>query len=65
MQHLFEHLYNTYLNTSSSESRNGFLDDASIIFVDKTDPKDPNKWEHYWRHTLKTMAPECLNFEDD
>ena len=39
IQHLFEHF--------SSESRNGFLDDASIIFIDKTDPKDANKREHY------------------
>ena len=56
-QHLFEHF--------SSEGHNSFLDDVSIIFIDKTDPKDPNKREHYWRHTLKTMAPQGLNVEDD
>ena len=27
----------------SSEGHNNFLDDISIIFIDKTDPKDPNK----------------------
>ena len=43
-QHLFEHF--------SSEGHNSFLDDVSIIFIDKTDPKDPNNREHYWRHTL-------------
>ena len=56
-QNLFEHF--------SSEGHSSFLDDVSIIFNDKTDPKDPNKWEHYWRHTLKTMAPQGLNVEDD
>ena len=53
-QHLFEHF--------SSESHSGFLDDVSIIFIDKTDPKGPNKLEHYWRHTLKTVD---LNEEDN
>ena len=48
-QHLFEHF--------SSEGQNNFLDDVSIIFIDKTDPKNPNKREHYWRHTLKIDKP--------
>ena len=56
-QNVFEHF--------SSEGHSSFLDDVSIIFNDKTDPKDPNKCEHYWRHTLKTMAPQGLNVEDD
>ena len=56
-QHLFEHF--------SSEGHNSFLDDVSIIFIDKTDPKDPNKRQHYWGHTLKTMTPQRLNVEDD
>ena len=55
-QHLFEHF--------SSEGHNSFLDDVSIILTDK-DTKDPNKREHYWRHTLKTMAPQGLNVEGD
>ena len=33
-QNLFEHF--------SSGDHNSFLDDLSIIFIDKTDPKDPN-----------------------
>ena len=53
---LFEHF--------SSEGHNSFLDDVSIILTDK-DTKDPNKREHYWRYTLKTMAPQGLNVEDD
>ena len=48
-QHLFEHI--------SSKVHSSFLDDVSIIFINKTDPKDPNNGEHCWRHTLKTMAP--------
>ena len=56
-QHFFEHF--------SSEGHNSFLDDVSIIFIDKTDPKDPNKREHYWRHALKIMTPQSLNVEDD
>ena len=43
----------------------GILDDVSINFIDKTDPKDPNLREHYWRHTVRTMAPGGLNIEDD
>ena len=38
-QHLFEHF--------SSEDHSGFLDDVSIIFTDKTDPRDSNKREYY------------------
>ena len=56
-QHLSEHF--------SGEGCNSFLNDAYIIFIDKTDPKDPSKREHYWRHTVKTMEPQGLNVEDD
>ena len=56
-QQFFEHF--------SSESQNSFLDDVSIIFIDKIDPKHPNKREHYSRHTLKTMAPQGLHVDDD
>ena len=34
-QHLFDYF--------SSEGHNGNLNDVSIIFVDKADPRDPNK----------------------
>ena len=56
-QHLFEHF--------ASEGHCSFLEDVTIIFINKTDPKDPNRRKHYWRHTLKTMAPLGLNVEDD
>ena len=56
-QHLFEHF--------AGEGHCSFLEDVTIIFIDKTDPKDPNRREHYWRHALKTMAPLVLNVEED
>ena len=39
-QHLLEHF--------SSEGHSGFPDDVSIILIDKTDPKDPNKRQQNW-----------------
>ena len=56
-QHFFEHF--------ASEGHSSFLEDLTITLADKTDPKDSNQREHYWRHTLKTMAPLGLNVEDD
>ena len=56
-----QHLFEPFI----SEGHNSFLDDVSIIFIKKTDPKDTNKREHYWRHILKTVAPQGLNVEDD
>ena len=58
-QHLYEHF--------ASEGNCSFLENVTITFIDKTDPKDPNRREHYWRHTFKTMAPSGLglNVEDD
>ena len=47
------------------ESNSGFLDEISIIFIDKTDLKDPKKWEHYSRRTLQAMAFQDLNVEMD
>ena len=37
-QHLFEHFTN--------EGQCSFLDNVTITFIDKTDPKDPNRREH-------------------
>ena len=55
-EHLFRHF--------SSPGRNGFLNDVSITFIDKTDPSDPLKREDYRRRTLETMALFGLNIED-
>ena len=38
-QHLFQRF--------SSEGQSGFLDEASILFIDKTNTKDSNKREQY------------------
>ena len=56
-QHFLEHF--------ESEDHCSFLEDVTIIFIDKTDPKNPNRREHYRRHALKTMAPLALSVEDD
>ena len=42
----------------------GFLNDVSVTFIDKTDPSYPLRREDYWRQTLKTMVPYGLNIED-
>ena len=55
-EHLFRHF--------SSPGRNGFLNNVSITFIDKTDPSDPLKREDYRRRTLETMALFGLNIED-
>ena len=41
-----------------------FVNDASIIFIDKTDPTEPLKREQYWRHTLKTLVPYGLKVSE-
>ena len=46
------------------EDHTQFVNDASITFIDKTDPTDPLKREQYWRHTLKTLVPHGLNVSE-
>ena len=46
------------------EGHQGFLNEASVTFIDKTDGKDPKKRERYWMQTLKTMGPYGLNIAD-
>ena len=55
-EHLFKHF--------SSPGHNGFLNDVSITFIDKTDPSGPLKREDYLRRVLKTVASFGLNIED-
>ena len=55
-EHLYRHL--------SSLGHKGFLNDASVTLIGKTDGSDPKKREDYWMRTLKTMAPYGLNIED-
>ena len=48
MLQLQEHLFaRASLWTFNSEGQNGFLNDVSITFIDKTDGKNPIKREHY------------------
>ena len=55
-----EHLFSHFLIAGQDE----ILNDVSITFIDKTDPSDSLRREHYWRQTLKTMVPYRLNIED-
>ena len=55
-EHLFEYF--------SSEGHNGFLHDAPVTLINKTDAKNPIKRENRWRHTLKTLAHHSVNVED-
>ena len=47
-----------------SKGHNGLINDAEIIFADKTDPHDPTRREDFWRTKLKTLAPSDLNVEE-
>ena len=55
-QHLYDHFV--------LEDHAQFVNDVSIIFIDKADPTDPLKREQYWRHTLKTLVPYGLNVSE-
>ena len=52
-EHIFKHF--------SRPDHNGFLKDASITFIDKSDPSNPLERENYWMEILQTMAPNGLN----
>ena len=56
-EHLFSHF--------SMASHDGFFDDVSITFTDKTYPFDPLRRENYWRQTLKTMVLNGLDIRDN
>ena len=53
-----EHFYKHF---QEEEGHKGFMNEASVTFIDKTDRKDPKKRERYWIRTLKTMEPYGLN----
>ena len=55
-----QHLYDHFM----LEDHTQFVNDVSIIFIDKTDPTDPLKREQYWRHTLKTLVPYGLDVSE-
>lgn len=56
-----QHLYDHFIDQDHKQ----FLQDVSITFIDKTDPRDPLKREKYWRDTLKTLAPNGLNISEN
>ena len=56
---------NIFLNILIVNGALGFWCDVSVTLIDKTNGENPIKREHYWRHTLKTLAPDGLNVEDD
>ena len=41
----------------------GFLKDAEVQLIDKTQASDPTKREFYWATTLRTFYPDGLNNE--
>ena len=55
-----QHMFNHFCTPGHCR----FLEDASLTFIDKTDPSDPLKMEDYWRSTPKTMAPFRVNIEE-
>ena len=57
-----EHLYRHFNNWG----HRGFLNDASVTLIDKTDRSGPKKWEETLKKkkTLKTIVPYRLNTED-
>ena len=52
-KHLPDHL--------THENHDEFMREASMIFINKTDPLNPLKREHYRRCTLKKLAPYDLS----
>ena len=54
----------TFFRHFSTPDHNGFLNDASVTFIDKTDLSDPLKRENVWRETLMTMPSYGPNVED-
>ena len=48
----------------SMTGHDGFWNNVSITFNDKTDPFDLLRREEYWRQTIKPIAPYGINIED-
>ena len=56
-EHQYEHLCDSEYS--------GFLHDASITFIGKTEPTNSLQRKNYWKHTLKTFAPYGLNIKEN
>ena len=46
------------------EDHDGLLNNVYIIFIDNTDPSNPERREEFWRTKLRTLAPLGLNVEE-
>ena len=55
---------NTYIKHFQTEGHKGFLNEASVTLIDKTDGKDLKKRESHWMRTLKIMKPYRLYIAD-
>ena len=47
-----------------SEGHSGLINDAEIVFIDKTDPSGPTRRDKFWRNKLKTLLAYGLNVEE-
>ena len=56
-----EHMQADLFLHFASHGHNNFLEDCTIIVIDKTDGADPTRREAYWRSVLKTVSPYELN----
>ena len=52
-------------NHFGQDNHHGFLKDAKVTLIDKTQASDSNKREYYWMRTLKTLYPDGLNLKSD
>ena len=55
-----QHLYDHFM----LEDHTQFVNDVSIILINKTDPTNPLRREQYWRHTMKTLVPYGHNVSE-
>ena len=58
--HMQRYLHDHFLG----EDHDGLVNNVVIIFIDKTDPSDPERREEFWRTKLRTLAPHGLNIEE-
>ena len=47
-----------------SDNHQSFEEDVSICLIDRTDPSDPHKRQHYWMRALKSIVPFGLNTKE-
>ena len=55
-EHLFRHF--------CSKRHEGFLKDASVALIEKTNSSDPKKRKNSWMRALRTLTPDGINVEN-